>query len=82
MADQQTLNPGWGVGRITLALYPFGAGVMALNVFFASLIGSWLGWPVLGPWPSLAIGAILGIPATLWFARYIKSLMRQADAKS
>ncbi|MFT4959549.1 MAG: hypothetical protein ACI92Z_000625 [Paracoccaceae bacterium] len=81
MADQETLNTDWSVRRITLVLYPFGAGVMALNVFFASLIGSWIGWPVLAPIPSLAIGAVLGLPTTLWFARYIKGLMRQA-AKS
>ncbi|MBL4768669.1 MAG: NnrT protein [Rhodobacteraceae bacterium] len=78
MADQEPLNSDWSNRRITLVLYPFGAGVMALNVFFASLIGSWVGWPVLGPIPSLAIGAVLGLPATFWFARYIKGLMRQA----
>lgn len=52
---------------------------MALNVFFASLIGSWLGWPVLGLWPSLIIGAVFGLPATYWFARHIKVLMHKAD---
>ncbi|MBV1896373.1 MAG: NnrT protein [Rhodobacteraceae bacterium] len=79
MADQNTLNAGWSVWRIALVLYPFGSGAMALNVFFASLIGSWLGWPVLGLWPSLIIGAVFGLPATYWFARHIKVLMHKAD---
>lgn len=39
--------------RLTLILYPFGLGAMAVNLFFAALIGSWLGLPVLTP---LAIG--------------------------
>ncbi len=79
MAGQKTLNTGWSVWRITLVLTPFGVGAMALNVFFASLIGSWVGWPVLGLWPSLIIGAVLGLPATYWFACHIKTLMRKAD---
>jgi hypothetical protein len=79
MAGQSPLNSGWGVWRITLVLFPFGFGAMALNVFFASLIGSWIGWPVLGLWPCLVIGAVLGFPATYWFACHIKHLMRKAD---
>ena len=79
MADQKTLNSDWSVWRIMLVLFPFGYGAMALNVFFASLIGSWLGWPVLGLWPSLIIGAVLALPATYWFARHIKFLMHKAD---
>ena len=79
MVGKKTLNSGWSVWRIMLVLFPFGFGAMALNVFFASLIGSWIGWPVLGLWPSLIIGAVLGFPATFWFARHIKFLMRKAD---
>ena len=32
----------WSTRRIALALYPFGAGAAAVNVFFASLIVFWL----------------------------------------
>jgi len=66
--------------RLTLILYPFGAGAMAVNLFFASLIGSWIGGPVLTPVQSLLGGAVLGIPATWIFARHIKRLMAKADA--
>ncbi|MDT8854247.1 NnrT protein [Paracoccaceae bacterium Fryx2] len=66
--------------RLTLILYPFGAGAMAVNLFFAALIGSWLGLPVLTPVQAVLGGAVLGIPATWAFARHIRRLMAKADA--
>ena len=66
--------------RLTLILYPFGAGAMAVNLFFAALIGSWIGTPVLTPVQSVLGGAVLGIPATWFFARHIKRLIAKADA--
>lgn len=66
---------GWPTRKIALVLYPFGAGAMATNVFFASLIGHWLGLPVLSTGWSVVIGAVIGIPATWAFARHIRTLM-------
>jgi len=66
--------------RLLAALYPFGAGAMAVNLFFASLIGSWLGWPVLTPWQAGAGGLVIGLPATWAFACHIARLMAQAEA--
>lgn len=73
---------GWSTCKIALALYPFGAGAMAVNVFFASLIFSWIGGPVLSTGLSILIGAILGIPATWYFAKHIRHLMDVADRGS
>lgn len=70
---------GWSTRKIALALYPFGAGAAAVNVFFASLIFSWLGGPVLSTTLSILIGAVLGLPATWYFARHIRHLMDEAD---
>ncbi len=67
--------------RLTMILYPFGAGAMAVNVFFASLIWSWLGWPVLTPVQSILGGAVLGVPATWAFARHIWQLMESIDGE-
>lgn len=72
-------QPQMTLRRLTLILYPFGAGAMAVNLFFASLICSWVGWPVLTPVQSVLGGAILGVPATWAFARHIKRLMAVAD---
>lgn len=70
---------GWSAPRIAVALYPFGAGAMAVNVFFASLIGSWVGLPVLSTGWSIAIGALIGLPATWRFAGHIRALMDEAE---
>jgi hypothetical protein len=72
---------GWDVPRIALALYPFGAGAAAVNVFFASLIGSWVGLPVLSTPVSIVLGALIGLPATWWFAGHIRRLMDEANAE-
>lgn len=67
--------------KLFAALYPFGAGAMGVNLFFASLIGSWVGWPVLTPWQAAAWGLIVGIPATYAFSCHIERLKRQANSK-
>jgi hypothetical protein len=71
---------GWGVPALTLALYPFGAGAMAINLYFAGLILSFLDLPVPEPIWALIAGALLGVPATWFFARHIRALMDRADA--
>ena len=70
-----------GVGWITLLLYPFGAGAVAINLFMAGLIGPWIGLPVLSPERALWGGALLGVPLTWLFARHIRRLMDRADAE-
>lgn len=70
---------GWSTNRIALVLYPFGAGAAAVNVFFASLIFSWLGGPVISTGLSIVLGCMIGIPATWYFARHIRRLMDLAD---
>lgn len=79
MAGQPQMSTRPSLGRLFLYLYPFGAGAMTVNVFFASLIWSWIGWPVLTPVQSVLGGAVLGVPATWAFARHIRSLMEKAD---
>lgn len=71
---------GWGVGRITLLLYPFGAGAAAINIYFLGLIATWINLPPVSPGWSIAGGALLGLPATWLFARHIRKLMDRADA--
>ncbi|MBW4982279.1 NnrT protein [Mameliella sp. CS4] len=70
------MKPSW---NLLAGLYPFGAGAMAVNLFFASLIGSWVGWPVLTPWQAVAGGLVIGLPATYAFACHIAGLMQKAD---
>lgn len=70
---------GWSVGQIALALYPFGAGAMVVNLFFAGLIGSWMGLPVITPLWAVVGGAMIGVPVTWAFARHIRNLMNHAQ---
>lgn len=70
---------GWSTQKIALVLYPFGAGAAAVNVFFASMILSWIGGPILTTGPSILLGALLGVPATWYFAKHIRHLMDVAE---
>ena len=70
---------GWSTRWIALVLYPFGAGAAAVNVFFAALVLSWVGGPVLSTGLSILVGALLGVPATWYFAKHIRHLMDVAD---
>lgn len=72
---------GWSSRQIALVLYPFGVGAMAVNVFFASLIGSWMGGPVLTTGWSIGLGCVIAIPATWAFARHIRSLMDVSEPR-
>jgi hypothetical protein len=76
------MRSGWSTRKITAVLYPFGAGAMALNVFFASMIGSAIGLPILTPIGATGLGALLGLPATWLFARHIRHLIDIADGSS
>lgn len=64
---------------LVAALYPFGAGAAAVNIFFASVITSWLGWEVMTPYAAAGWGLLLGAPVTWLFARHITRLMNDAD---
>ena len=70
---------GWSTAQITLVLYPFGVGAAAVNVFFASLIFSWVGGVVLSTGWSILIGCVIAVPATWAFARHIRTLMDSAQ---
>jgi len=76
MAGQPSLRPGW---RLVAAVYPFAAGAAAVNLFFLSLVLSWLGLPVLTPNLSVLGGMVIGLPAAWAFARHIRRLIAKAD---
>jgi hypothetical protein len=79
MTTPRNNTPGW---KLLACLYPFGAGAAAVNLFFASLVFSWLGWRVLTPYEAVAGGLVLGLPATWAFACHMRRLVEQADGRS
>lgn len=72
MADQPSLRPGW---RLVAIVYPFAVGAAVVNIFFLSLILSWVGLPVLTPARAVLAGLFLGLPLAWLFARHIRRLM-------
>lgn len=76
MAGQPPLKPGW---RLVAAVYPFAAGAAAVNLFFLSLVLSWVGMPVLAPGLAALGGLVLGLPAAWAFARHIRRLIARAE---
>ncbi len=66
---------------LTLALWPLGWGAVAINLFFLSLIGSWVGLPVIRPFWAAIIALPLGVPFSWAFAGHFRALARKADAE-
>jgi hypothetical protein len=71
------MRPGW---RLVAGLYPFAAGAMMLNLYFASLILGWVGLPIITPWQAVWASIPLGLPPAWIYARHLTRLMAKADA--
>ncbi|TNC73273.1 NnrT protein [Rubellimicrobium roseum] len=70
------MTPAW---TLVGGLYPFAAGAMMLNVYFASLILGWVGMPILSPWAAIWAGVLTGGPAAWIYARHLTRLMVESD---
>lgn len=73
------MNGGWSLRKISVAIYPFMAAAMAINLFMLSLIWGCFGIPALTPYQALTGGALLGVPVSYAFARQIRKLIDQSD---
>ena len=74
------MSSGWSWRKLSLVIYPFMVGAMAINLFMLSLIWVLVGLPVLTPYQAFAGGALIAIPVSYAFARKIRKLIAQADA--
>lgn len=66
--------------KLALILAPFATTTVAINLFLAGLLLSYLGLPVLSPLEALAWAVPLGIPATWAAALWVRRLMAEADS--
>lgn len=66
--------------RLTLWLWPLGWGAVGVNLFFASLVLSWLNLPVVSPWWAAVVAMPLGLPVAWAFAGHFLRLAARADA--
>lgn len=79
---KDTQDGRWPVWKITVVLYPLGAGAMAVNFFFLGVLLQAIGMTVFSPWVSVGVGAVLGVPFTWLFARHIHKLIARAEREA
>ncbi|NVO25369.1 hypothetical protein [Donghicola mangrovi] len=64
--------------RLALALYPFVAAAVAINLFMAGLLSQSVGLPALPPLAALLAAIPLGVPATALAVRWVRQLLAEA----
>lgn len=69
-------RPLWQLGVL---LYPFAASAVAINLFLLGLLGMSLGLPAISPVKALLWSLPLGVPAAWAAARWVRSLIAQAE---
>lgn len=60
-------------------LWPFATAAVAINLFMLGLLGQAIGLVALSPLTALWLSLPLGLPATWAAARWVRSLLRQAE---
>lgn len=69
----------WKLGAL---LWPFVAGAVAINLYLAALILHAAGWtPAMPPVTALIWSLPLSFPASWAAARWVRSLIREAEAE-
>jgi hypothetical protein len=67
--------------KLWLILFPFAYGGVAINVFFFFLLLQSVGVAAISPYMALLITVPLSIPATWISARWIRSLIDEAEKR-
>lgn len=65
--------------KLHLLLWPFATATVAINLFLLGLIGVALGLPAIAPVTALWLSVPLGLPATWLAARWVASLIAEAE---
>lgn len=66
--------------KLGLLLWPFATAAVAINLFMLGLLGQAIGLGTLSPVAALWLSLPFGLPATWAAARWVRSLLRQAEA--
>ena len=66
----------WALG---LMLWPFATSAVAINLFMLGLLGQAIGLAALAPLTAVWLSLPLGLPATWAAARWVRSLLQQAE---
>ena len=69
----------WPVWKLALLLYPFVAAAVAINLFLLSLLGQFVGLPVMSPVTAMIASTGLGLPATWLSGKWVRKLIDEAE---
>ena len=69
----------WPLWKLAVLLYVFVSGALAINLFMIGLMAQITGLPNLPPVTAIIVGLILGIPGSWVAARWVQSLMDEAE---
>ena len=69
----------WPVWKLSVLLYPFAAGALAINLFLLFLMLQAIGITAISPYAALLLSIPLGVPAAWASGKWARNLMDQAD---
>ena len=69
----------WPVWALAAVCYPVAVGAVAVNLFFASLLGQAIGWPAIPPTIAVLCGVVGGIPAAWITGRWFRGKIDEAE---
>jgi hypothetical protein len=72
----------WPVWALAAVCYPVAVGAVAVNLFFASLLGQAIGWPAIPPTIAVLCGVVGGIPAAWVTGRWFRGKIDEAEGYS
>ncbi|GHG33056.1 hypothetical protein GCM10017322_35160 [Paracoccus aerius] len=70
-----SMDDRWPVWKLSLMLYVFAVGAVAINLFMLGLLGQAVGLPALSPVTALMASVVLGIPAAWLSGQWARHLM-------
>lgn len=71
----------WSVRKLAVVFYPAAAAAVAINLFLLGLLWQTIGWPAMPPVDAILWSIPLGVPAAWLCAKWIRSLMDEADGR-
>jgi len=71
----------WPLWKLAVLLYVFVSGALAINLFMLGLLTQFFGQFNLGPVGAVISGMILGIPGSWIAARWVRSLIDEAEGR-
>ena len=78
MKSDHPLPPRRPVWKLSMLLYVFAAGAVAINLFMLGLMGQALGLAALTPQQAVALAVPLGVPAAWLAGRWARRLLDEA----